>query len=721
MRNQFLLDTILVSEHIPESISERYQIKSVLGRGGMGIVLHAYDPFLGIDVAVKFMRSDDSGKTAARMQREAMAAGKLKHANIARVYDFGKTPQDEPYMVMELLQGKSLAQKMQESQPDLIPAKEAVSIFIQISDGLQAAHTAHVIHRDLKPDNVFLLENGTVKLVDFGIAQIGEVEQNKKTERGFEGSPLYMSPEQAKSEETDARSDIYSFGCLMLEVLSGKPPFVGKSAIETVSMQINCKAPLVKEFCKEDLPNELTDLVQLCLEKDPLLRPQNCDQISSSLEVVLSILKKREIVVSAPVSTPQENSIRKEENLLKIMFAMVILLVITTCAGLYVVLTQKKPTTQQASKDTDKIDFAAEPEQMIWPKSTEVKNNSFKNKFEFAEDKGIYMVRQRLAFTDEDLKMLKGYIRLRYLLFDLAQIDGSGLAYLADLPVTRFNNNFGAIKDENMKYLGQMKNLDHLSLSSPYITDKGLKELLHLKKLVALGLGSDKITDQSINTFSRFQNLNSFSLFAPLMTDNITSALLKMKNLETVYLIKMKLSPDIGVKLAHLKHLKNIGLLELDSVSDASLQAISKLKLNWLALDDTKLGDNQLAHLSENLGGISLRKTKISAKNLENLKRVKLLNKLDLSGNIISDDHIKIVSRLKLKELTLVQTNLTFNQLLMLSNMETLNKLNIQDCVNITPNQLLEFQREFSLKHRRQCEVKVGAIEDELLERFQSH
>lgn len=210
------------SENIPELIAERYQVKGVLGKGGMGTVLHAFDPFLGIEVALKYMHSNDSGLTAARMQKEASAAGRLKHANIARVYDFGKTAQDVPYMVTELLLGKSLAQKLQELRPDLMNAKEAVSIFIQICDGLRAAHAASIVHRDLKPDNVFVLDDGTIKLVDFGIAQIGDAGQTNTptyatTSRGFEGSPLYMSPEQARSEETDARSDIYSFGCLMFD------------------------------------------------------------------------------------------------------------------------------------------------------------------------------------------------------------------------------------------------------------------------------------------------------------------------------------------------------------------------------------------------------------------------------------------------------------------------------------------------------------------------
>lgn len=723
----------MVSEQIPESIAERYQIKGVLGRGGMGMVLHAFDPFLGIDVALKYMRSDDSGLTAARMQKEASAAGKLKHANIARVYDFGKTLQDEPYMVMELLLGKSLAQKLQELRPNLIDPKEAVSIFIQICDGLHSAHAASIVHRDLKPDNVFVLEDGTVKIVDFGIAQIGAADQtnahtNSTTARVFEGSPLYMSPEQARSEETDARSDIYSFGCLMFEVLSGKPPFTGNSSLETISMQINTQAPPLPDSAQANLPTELIELVMRCLEKDPDKRPKNCDEISNILEAAYASIRKSTIIAQAPVVTARELSIRKEEKLLKVLTAVLVLLVLSIAGGLYVVLSQKKVTIANFSKSRTKINSSAEPqpepevdlETTAWPKDVAPVATS-ERKFEFGEYDGIYMARQKTAISDEDLIQLKGLTRLRQLKLDYAQLDGSGLAYIADLPLTQFENNFGMLKDDNLKYFTQMKNLENLTIGSPNITDQGIKQLLPLRKLVGLGIGSDKITDKSVSTIAQFTNLWKLTLWAPKMTDAVVPSLYKMKDLETLYLINMKVKPDIGVKVAKMKRIKTLGLLGLPAISDDSMKAIAKLKLDWLDLGDTKLGDNQLAFISQTLGGIGLRGTGVSAKNLENLKNHSMLNKIQLSNIKVTDDHIRVLTRMKLTDIVLGATDLNFKQLLLLSNMSTLERLNIQECPNLSPDQIQEFQSEFKLKHRRQCEVKFGTIEDELIERRNAH
>lgn len=205
------------------------------------------------------------------------------------------------------------------------------------------------------------------------------------------------------------------------------------------------------------------------------------------------------------------------------------------------------------------------------------------------------------------------------------------------------------------------------------------------------------------------------------MTDAIVPSLYKMKNLETLYLINMKVKPDIGIKIAKMKCLETLGLLALPAISDESMKAIAKLKLDWLDLSDTKLGENQLALISPTLAGIRLHGTNVSAKNLENLKNHQLMDNIQISNIKITDDHILVLTRMKLKDLVLGATDLNFKQLLMLSNISTLERLNIQECPNLSPDQIQEFQNEFKLKHRRQCEVKFGTIEDEMIERRNAH
>lgn len=698
----------MTSEKIPESIADRYQVKGVLGKGGMGFVLQAYDPLLGIDVALKLMKSDDSGFAAARMQREAMAAGKMKHANIARVYDFGQTPLGEPYMVMELLAGESLSEKIIRTRPKTIDIKEAVDIFIQIIDGLQSAHSQGIVHRDLKPDNVFLLKNNLVKLVDFGIAKIGAGDQMNTSKGDFEGSPLYMSPEQAQGLDADPRSDLYSFGCLMFEVLTGRPPFVGKSPLETISLQINSPAPSFPEAIA--VPSELVELTQKCLAKNVDARPQNCDEVTDYLEAARLSLQEQE-PAEKPVAESFSNRSSKKK-ISKMPLTIGVSLTLLVLAGAFTVLSMKKhsvatTTVVKTEAETDP-EKEAETVAPAWTKA-EAPLPVEERKFEFAEDKGVYMARPKVAIVDEDLKQLKGYNRLKNLFLDYTKITGSGLAYVDDLPLKYLSITYGNILDEAILHIVKMKTLERLEIGTPNLTDNGFKQLRALPNLTRLCVGSDKFTDKSIDTINKLPDLYTFSLYAPQMSEAVVPALYKMKNLNNLCLVKLKLKPDIGVKLAKIRTLQTLGIIEIPAISDQSLKALSKLTLYWLDLGGITLGDNQLATLPSSLTGIGLRKTGVSAKNLENLKKLPDLTVLNLGENKITDEHAKIISHLKLTELSLAKADLTFKQFLMFSNIPDLQKLDIRDCAQITPAQLQEFQSIFRLKHRKECEVMVGS------------
>ena len=694
----------MTSEKIPESIADRYKVKGVLGESGMGYVLQAYDPLLGIDVALKLMKSDDSGFAAARMQREAMAAGKMEHANIARVYDFGQTPQGEPYMVMELLAGESLSEKIIRTRPKTIDIKEAIDIFIQIIDGLQSAHSQGIVHRDLKPDNVFLLKNNLVKLVDFGIAKIGAGDQMNTSKGDFEGSPLYMSPEQAQGLDADPRSDLYSFGCLMFEVLTGRPPFVGKSPLETISLQINSPAPSFPEAFA--VPPELVELTQKCLAKNVDARPQNCDEVTDYLEAARLSLQEQE-PAEKPVAESFSN-LSSKKKISKMPLTIGVSLTLLVLAGAFTVLSMKKHSVATTTVVKTEAETDPEPVAPAWTKA-EAPLPVEERKFEFAEDKGVYMARPKVAIVDEDLKQLKGYNRLKNLFLDYTKITGSGLAYVDDLPLKYLSITYGNISDEAVPHIVKMKTLERLEIGTPNLTDKGFKQLSALPNLTRLCVGSDKFTDKSIDTINKLPDLYTFSLYAPQMSAAVVPALYKMKNLNNLCLVKLKLKPDIGVKLAKIRSLQTLGIIEIPAISDQSLKALSKLTLYWLDLGGITLGDNQLATLPSSLTGIGLRKTAVSAKNLENLKKLPDLTVLNLGENKITDEHAKIISHLKLTELSLAKADLTFKQFLMFSNIPNLQKLDIRDCAQITPAHLQEFQSIFRLKHRKECEVMVGS------------
>lgn len=278
------------------TLDSRYAVTDLLGQGGMSTVYKARHLFLDRDVAIKIMQDHMATQNEGqlRFQREGKAAAALNHPNIVAVMEFGVF-EGQPYMVMDYLQGMSLADYLkQKGRPN--PAL-ALKIFKQAASGLQHAHERGIVHRDLKPSNVMLVrapgDNSiTCKVVDFGLARFlpreGEGEANRLTAAGeLVGSPFYMSPEQIRDEELDARSDIYSFGCLMYEVLTGVRPFIDTNAITVLSMHLyESPPPFGLVLQPNRLPPRIESVVMKCMEKSRSNRFQSMRELCQQLENV---------------------------------------------------------------------------------------------------------------------------------------------------------------------------------------------------------------------------------------------------------------------------------------------------------------------------------------------------------------------------------------------------------------------------------------------------
>src|SRR5438876_2231526 len=241
----------------------RYEIRSKLGEGGMGEVYLARDTQLGRDVAVKVLPSTYSDDTDRlhRFEQEACAAGALNHPNILVVHDIG-THDGSPYVVSELLEGETLRERMGGTA---VGQRRAIDFALQIAHGLAAAHEKGIVHRDLKPDNVFITKDGRVKILDFGIAKLTQPDATRSqtdipTRRVDTGPGVvlgtvgYMSPEQVRGQKVDHRSDIFSFGAILYEMLSGRRAFPGASAADTMSAILKEDPPEISATNPNVLP-----------------------------------------------------------------------------------------------------------------------------------------------------------------------------------------------------------------------------------------------------------------------------------------------------------------------------------------------------------------------------------------------------------------------------------------------------------------------------------
>jgi eukaryotic-like serine/threonine-protein kinase len=289
-----------------------FNIIRVVGRGGMGIVLHAVDTCLQRDVAIKLLDPELSKDEVAvtRFCREARAAASISHENVVAVH---QVEEDEsknlPFLVMELVQGESLEKKLE--REGRLPLKEIVSIGMQTAAGLAAAHEKGLIHRDIKPGNILLVNSGTasgvhppltthqsalrVKLTDFGLARAAE--DVRLTRSGLvAGTPLYMSPEQASGDELDARSDLFSLGVVLYELAAGEPPFTGKTPL-AVLKRLTDDQPVPLGERNPDLPEWFVQIVDRLLAKNPADRFQSARAVADTLEHFWVLLKSSEKLV----------------------------------------------------------------------------------------------------------------------------------------------------------------------------------------------------------------------------------------------------------------------------------------------------------------------------------------------------------------------------------------------------------------------------------------
>jgi eukaryotic-like serine/threonine-protein kinase len=261
----------------------RYQIVSELGRGAMGVVYEGFDPVIGRAVAIKTMLTEGlSGSEfetyRARFQREAQAAGVLAHPNIVTIYDFGE---DEGFLflAMELLRGKSLEKLLQEQT--VLPIETIIPIYQQVCSALDFAHQHKIVHRDIKPANIMILENGTVKVADFGIAKMMATGMTRAGQ--ILGTPNYMSPEQVKGRQVDGRSDIFALGVILYELVTGEKPFSGQN-ITTVIYKIMHENPISPRELEPTIHPGLSYVITRALAKGMEERYQTCAELAEDLK-----------------------------------------------------------------------------------------------------------------------------------------------------------------------------------------------------------------------------------------------------------------------------------------------------------------------------------------------------------------------------------------------------------------------------------------------------
>ena len=292
-----------------QKINDRYQIIKSIGEGGMANVYLAYDTILDRNGAVKVLRGDlaTDEKFVRRFQREALSASSLSHPNIVEVYDVGED-NGQYYIVMEYIEGCQLKQLLKKR--GRLTLSEVIDIMLQITDGLSVAHDAYIIHRDIKPQNIMILDSGLVKITDFGIAMAMNSTQLTQT-NSVMGSVHYLPPEQANGKGSTLQSDIYSMGILMYELLTGELPYKGDNAVEIALKHLKEKIPSVREKFPE-IPQSVENIIIKATAKNPKNRYADARSMNEDLRTCLDDSRVNEAKIVLPYPEFEDNNKKKE-------------------------------------------------------------------------------------------------------------------------------------------------------------------------------------------------------------------------------------------------------------------------------------------------------------------------------------------------------------------------------------------------------------------------
>ncbi|MGE0265680.1 MAG: protein kinase [Candidatus Obscuribacterales bacterium] len=660
------------------AISDRYEIHEKLGEGGAGLVFKARDSVLDQWVAIKVMMVD-SDESAVRFQQEARAIGRLNHENIVRVFDFGQTGDGRLYMVSELLDGPTLKELIREHGN--LSEDEAVPVFEQICRGLSYAHRNGVVHRDLKPANVMLLpgeEGYSVKLIDFGLVKILDQDQRLTATGVGVGSPPYMSPEQVEGREVDATTDIYSLGCLIFESLSGRPPLMGDSVIETMQMHRSTAPPGLSSMTDQAVSAELEKLVASCLEKDREKRPESIDQ-------VLALLQGQEEPLR-PLSEDSPASIRPALPPVAWLLPGALSLALIV-AGVMLLRQPEQETV--AARPSDSFN------------SVELPLNLMQEPAASSMGDGKYSLFQ---YTDEGLRdFAREHPDAEDLQLDTSSINGPGLKYLKGLPIRYISLDRLPIKDHDFEYLGDLPELQTVHMqNNDTMKGSGYDVLSRLPLFGELKLTNGRLTERAFEAISKIEKPVRIDL---TRCEFPSGSLRKLRppNLERLYLVETGLHSleDLrGLSCSNLDLGNNPGLADADFSLLEEVEGLQSLfidncgvksrgiiqlagleKVTWLSMTGCEAGPDELARFKR--AGSMVHNLSVTLRGdpgafYSSLCGWKDLHELTVEKANLSE--IAPLSRSRVRSLDLKNTSVSGSQLAVLARVPNIDRLVLVHC-----------------------------------------
>ena len=577
LSNELAVDTI---------INEQYRVLSKLGSGGMSHVYCCEDMQLNRLIAVKLLRLDLSANSLAgrRFQREAQIVAMLEQDNIVKLYGLHLTENRQPFIVMELVDGVSLEDLIDKS--GRLPLPRVIKFISQICDALAAAHAHGVVHRDLKPSNIMIVNAGRsdekIKLLDFGIAKMVNDHRLKTTRTGeVFGSPVYMSPEQAQGRVVDEKTDQYSLGCLVFELLTGRPPFVRENFLNLMLAHVQEPAPLLSRVGKRRFPLQIEAAVARLLEKDRAHRFASIEDVKFAF--VGKSMERR----------PDSKRSRFAEPARAVVFvaAIAIVAVVALLSGTFF---------HWPSVRSDAFYESAQSEQIEIPDGLSVDEIALFRRLQPQSMPRSLDLRNK-EITDAGMK---AFSRFRFLdklnLVGCYRVTDLGLKYLVGLPLRSLYLGGTQLSDAGMQTVCSISTLESLDLSDTEVTDDGCSNLALLPCLRELHLNRTSITGPALSKIAKLSKLEELYLNGDDLCNNLSA--LESLQLRDLRLIDSKVKDSDMQSLAKMQSLLLLCLDQNKDITDAGLIKLAALpnlrKLDIAGCSVTELGVQNFKALS---------------------------------------------------------------------------------------------------------------------------
>ncbi len=590
-----------------------YQFLEFIGSGGMGVIYKAKHPVLKRLVAIKMLHSHLMSEVITRrFKQEAEAVSGLSHPCIIAVHDFGVSEFGQPYMVMDYIDGKPLSEILRQGP---MRVEAAINIAIQLAHALQHAHEGGVLHRDLKPSNIMVTDYDCdfpeVKIVDFGIAKILETDATKVTQTGeLLGTPQYMSPEQCQGGELDARSYIYSLGCVLFESITGKPPFSGSSMVSIIVDQISKSARTLGEVRPDmSFPSQLEDMMAKTLAKDPADRYQSMDAMLTDLNKVQSLVGKPDREQSPSSRSMRLN--REQRQLFLISLAAGLSLVGVAASSIMLVNMLTKAMAGRVS-DATQVSAQEQASKM---------------------DKALFLERSRTA---------------RYL--DARRMDDQFFSdyYGVNLGITALDLADSHITNKSMPVLPTQKDLHFLSLDRAPISDTGIGCLRNLHDLLELHLDKTGLTDRGMDFLGEIKSLKNLSVKGTAITDLGVRAISSL-GLRSLFLSNTKVTDEALKSVAGMKQLQRLSLGSCRQIKGEGLKYLADLPtLQYLDLENCYLNSAGFAALGQlkHLIALEFGYTGVTTGGIKVLSGIQTIEYLNLNGARVEAAWIPILGKM---------------------------------------------------------------------------